>query len=236
VVLLNGGIHKFFISRGIDFSLRPINDSPCYVIPPLGDDPIFSTNYTHNIVDPKTRKGMEARIQFLLKNGKWVDPYDINPFGPHSMSDIDCVGYKNNEKNCIYRDREAEPNPQPIFMLEDWQYECPALVFVYLPEKKRTDLYDYVKLLSDVQFGINSQCMVQETCSSQGRRIRQYCSNVALKLNTKLFSKINMACAWDIDRGLSWFSEASTMVLGYAMSHGRKKLVNYRTFLLPCYV
>jgi hypothetical protein len=40
-----------------------------------------------------------------------------------------------------------------------------------------------------------------------------------------------MACAWDIDRGLSWFSEASTMVLGYAMSHG-KKLVNYPSFVV----
>jgi hypothetical protein len=84
VVLLDGVINKFLISRGIDLNLRPIEDSPCYIIPPKGDDPTISTNYTHYIVQPGMENGREARIQFILKNGEWVDPYDLNPFGPHS--------------------------------------------------------------------------------------------------------------------------------------------------------
>ena len=49
-------------------------------------------------------------------------------------------------------------------------------------------------------------------------------SNVALKINTKLFSRTSEACAWNVSKGLEWVKEQHTMVMGYSMSHGTGQL------------
>jgi hypothetical protein len=54
------------------------------------------------------------------------------------------------------------------------------------------------------------------------------CSNVALKVNTKLFSRTNDARAWttfdtlhrEPVEGIPWVSEVPTLVVGISMSHG----------------
>ena len=88
------------------------------------------------------------------------------------VDDIGEVGYKvlsGDQVETIVFDE----NPTPLYELQHWQYECPALIFVYLPEN-RTDLYDCVKLMCDLEFGINSQCIVQETAKRQsGHKLDQ---------------------------------------------------------------
>jgi hypothetical protein len=74
--------------------------------------------------------------------------------------------------NFIAAEDEAMPNPRPAFELEDWQIECPAIVFVYAADNS-TAQYDCVKMFSDFQFGVQCQYIVQEKCAAQGRRIGQ---------------------------------------------------------------
>ena len=61
---------------------------------------------------------------------------------------------------------EANPNPEPIFPLESWQYQCPSIVFFYIT-KKETHTYDCIKALSDLEYGINTQVIVQKTYKAQ---------------------------------------------------------------------
>lgn len=89
-----------------------------------------------------------------------------------SVSDVAGIEYRLDGQDQIVPESEVMPNPRPYYEMEDWQFECPALVFFYLPDK-RSDLYDCVKALSDLEFGVNTQCIVQETCSRQKRGLEQ---------------------------------------------------------------
>ena len=87
------------------------------------------------------------------------------------VSEIAGIGYSMKGLDVI-SDRMAEPDPSPVYPLEDWQFVCPSLVFFYLPEK-RTDMYNCVKMLSDIEFGINTQCIVQNNVCAQKRGVDQ---------------------------------------------------------------
>lgn len=52
------------------------------------------------------------------------------------------------------------------------------------------------------------------------RRSQYSCSNIALKVNTKLFNKANSACAWVL-KGLEWTTQIPTLIFGYSLGHGR---------------
>lgn len=63
---------------------------------------------------------------------------------------------------------EILDNPRPCFPLEWWQIECPAMVFVYLPEAN-SESYHFAKLLAHCYFGVSSQCIAQDKYSGQFR-------------------------------------------------------------------
>jgi hypothetical protein len=97
-----------------------------------------------------------------------VTHFDFLPL----VSEIAGIGYSVKDFPDIILDREAEPDPSPVYPLEDWQFVCPSLVFFYLPDKD-TKMYDCVKVLSDLEFGINTQCIVQNKVCEQKRGVDQ---------------------------------------------------------------
>ena len=52
--------------------------------------------------------------------------------------------------------------PEVITFVDEKCVECPAVVFIYLPERK-TDTYHFVKMLASYFHGVPSQCLVQQT-------------------------------------------------------------------------
>jgi hypothetical protein len=55
------------------------------------------------------------------------------------------------------------------------------------------------------------------------RKLACSCSNIAIKVNTKLFSNVTKARAWDIrlgnvEGGIPWLNEAPTMVMGLSLT------------------
>jgi hypothetical protein len=71
----------------------------------------------------------------------------------------------------LIAETDVKANPDPLWPLQESQIECPAMVIFYIPEK-RTDLYDCIKMISDIELGISTQVIVQKTCSGQ-KRIEQ---------------------------------------------------------------
>ena len=150
---------------------------------------------THVITNPKNGKTANARMKFKVR-GNWMDPFDLEN-GTYWTYDhllhshtkyayivfaflvIENFSYlPNNIEVGFYITGRPELSssqvidPQPLYELELWQVECPALVFFYLPEKE-TMAYDCVKFLSDVFFGINTQCFVHKTLTNQKRGPQQ---------------------------------------------------------------
>lgn len=48
----------------------------------------------------------------------------------------------------------------------NWQMECPAIVFVVFRTKEK-ETYSIVKMCTNYEFGVQSQCLVKETHDSQ---------------------------------------------------------------------
>jgi hypothetical protein len=71
----------------------------------------------------------------------------------------------------LIAETDVNPNPEPLWPLKESQVECPAMIIFYIPEK-RTDIYDCIKMISDIELGISTQVIVQKTCSGQ-KRIEQ---------------------------------------------------------------
>ena len=75
------------------------------------------------------------------------------------------MGYKVPNWNPIIQ--ESEISDKKLYnAIDDWQLECPAMLFVYLPEKE-TGSYNCVKSICDLFIGGNTQCIVQKTASAQ---------------------------------------------------------------------
>jgi len=106
----------------------------------------------------------------------------------------------------------------PFFIVDESRIEPISMIFVFLPDDSKRN-YDEVKKMSHSTFAIPSQCIVK---FRQQRSPHQFCSNIALKVNTKLSNKSNKARAWNtshgVIEGLPWMHEAPTLVLGFAIS------------------
>jgi len=166
--------------------------------------------------------GAKARIQFK-KGDTWLDPYSPE-MAPEEGHLVEKFGYKNPNSTPHFSDVffDTALLPRPDLILGSWQIQCPSIVFFYLPDDSK-DVYNCIKMIGDIEFGINTQCMVQQKCQkNRGSRMTQYCSNIAHKVNSKLFSKTNNVVTWRVRNGLDWFfaQEAPTLVIGYAMSYG----------------
>ncbi|KAL7579995.1 hypothetical protein ACA910_004985 [Epithemia clementina (nom. ined.)] len=111
--------------------------------------------------------------------------------------------------------------------------ECPSLLYVILPEKKDSNSkYHLSKLMSYLELNLNSQTINMESFKRQKNQNQrmQYCSNIALKTNSKLATTVDKCCAWfweaqhedgteDIAR--VWIAETPTLVIGLAKSSGQ---------------
>jgi len=99
-----------------------------------------------------------------------------------------------------------------------------SIIFAFLPDDSKRN-YDEIKYMSHSKFGIPSQCIVKYQKFES--RPEQYCSNIALKINSKLSNSSNNARAWKTtyniqgsegDVGITWLNEAPTLVLGFSIS------------------
>jgi hypothetical protein len=102
------------------------------------------------------------------------DLFRFSPFfGCCEADEVQEIGWKllpsDGKQESFIFETEAMPNPEPVYKLEDWQIECPAIVFVYASDNK-SDQYNFMKMLSDFHFGVQSQYIVQANCSKQGQR------------------------------------------------------------------
>jgi len=107
--------------------------------------------------------------------------------------------------------------------------ECPSLIYVLIP-KKLTSVYNLSKFLAfHSSIGCNTQTITMEAFMRQ-KNPAQYCSNIALKTNTKLGCAADRACAWiwsdkyedgALDEEKEWLREAPTMIAGLATASGR---------------
>jgi hypothetical protein len=71
VLFVDGELHEALVTRGIDSDLRQVKTGAFYAIPVNPEAP------THYITNPDNHKFAAARIKFLLKNGGWVDPFQL---------------------------------------------------------------------------------------------------------------------------------------------------------------
>lgn len=67
----------------------------------------------------------------------------------------------------------------------------PQLLLVVIPNKPADELYRSTKIASDAMLGVASQCIVSRNAnldndSPNDNKRDQYCSNLAMKINTKI--------------------------------------------------
>ena len=167
-----GQLHECIVTRGVD-----PRQQGHFAIPVNRDKP------THYLLNPDNGLIIAGRIKFLVGT-EWIDPVDLDN-GECPLTLVQVVNRQNTNNSTISPVSDCTPfgyelpqwdyiipsdmphrHQPPVYPLEDWQFECPAMVFVYLPNK-RTDIYDCVKMLSDLEFGISSQCIVQSTVQKQ---------------------------------------------------------------------
>ncbi|KAI0168998.1 Piwi-domain-containing protein [Hypoxylon sp. FL1284] len=88
----------------------------------------------------------------------------------------------------------------------------PQLVFVVLPGKKTdTEIYNAVKYLGDVEFGVHTVCVLS---SNIKKGAPQYFANVGLKVNLKM-GGINH----QLSNNLKVVNDGKTMLVGYDVIH-----------------
>eukprot|EP00588_Corethron_pennatum_P003372 CAMPEP_0194288282 /NCGR_PEP_ID=MMETSP0169-20130528/36486_1 /TAXON_ID=218684 /ORGANISM="Corethron pennatum, Strain L29A3" /LENGTH=864 /DNA_ID=CAMNT_0039035237 /DNA_START=14 /DNA_END=2608 /DNA_ORIENTATION=+ len=197
-----------------------------------GDSP------THFIKHNGTNSMARLMVKAFIKNEeKVVDPYDLVFDGQRYLAII-------RDRSGNETSRELIEHLGDTYRLEDGttvdHIECKkpcnivgenliqpiSIVFVFLQDDAKKN-YHEVKKMSHSTFGIPSQCIVKFLKFES--RPEQYCSNIALKINTKLSNSSNEARAWKTlykvpgsegSSGIPWLSEAPTLVLGFSVSHG----------------
>jgi hypothetical protein len=55
---------------------------------------------------------------------------------------------------------------EPLFTVKKWQLECPSIVFVRLKDDN-AQVYNLVKMISNVMNGVQSQCFVSSKYEGQ---------------------------------------------------------------------
>ncbi|XXG95877.1 hypothetical protein Hte_002149 [Hypoxylon texense] len=88
----------------------------------------------------------------------------------------------------------------------------PQMVFVVLPGKKTdTEIYNAVKLLGDVEYGIHTVCLIR---SNFVKSNPQYFANVALKVNLKMGGANHK-----LTNDMNIVKDGKTMLVGYDVIH-----------------
>jgi hypothetical protein len=147
-------------------------------IPPSPDEP---SHEICNAVDPS--KKAQARLQFFTEDGRWLDPSEVTADSEYICYVPSCYFvFSHNAWHIVRIDFRSKGFKvsgwnQIIAMsdvaeysfynaVENWQIECPAMIFCFLPDVDTT-LYNCVKAVCDLMIGTNTQCIVQATAARQ---------------------------------------------------------------------
>jgi len=186
---------------------------------------------THSVRHPSGNE-YDARMMIKIDGNVVVDPFDFRLRNGHKEARDDSGSWRSvdrseivfkvnvGDEEKVVAERDIQES-KPVIILEEWQIEKP-MVFIYLPTDNQQTYYQ-VKMMADFEFGVASQCAVDKKFTSQ-RNPDQYCSNIALKCNSKLMNKWNNARAWNTltnqSAGIPWIRDEPTMVIGIDASHG----------------
>ena len=104
--------------------------------------------------------------------------------------------------------------------IEDAARDKLDILFVILPEKD-TVLYNVIKQLADVRWGVPTICVIGNDSKFHGSKSMNYCANVALKLNLKLGGTNHvLSDPQDLKaKRVAIISEDKTMVVGIDVTH-----------------
>eukprot|EP00898_Chlorokybus_atmophyticus_P002692 jgi/Chlat1/3423/Chrsp23S03751 len=91
----------------------------------------------------------------------------------------------------------------------------PDLILAVMPTSKDSALYGDVKRICETVLDIPSQCVLAKWA---GRPNEQYMANLLLKINVKM-GGTNVALKAEVERKLSYISDAPTIVFGADVSH-----------------
>ena len=92
-----------------------------------------------------------------FRDGRWV-PVTFERYYYGILND-------NNQVHTFVKDYDVQ-DPMPIQFINIKSVECPALVFVYLPDDS-TDTYNAVKMISHFFWGLQCSCAVAKKFESQ---------------------------------------------------------------------
>uniref|UniRef100_A0A7S4IPA8 Piwi domain-containing protein n=2 Tax=Odontella aurita TaxID=265563 RepID=A0A7S4IPA8_9STRA len=248
----------FFQDRHVFFKSRASNPtgglSDCLVIPPpphvhgevaliLPRDEVFET---HTIVNRSNDLSADARMMAVFKElgtQHPVDPFNYF-FDANAMDQQHKVRQNAGSRwqaasfvkfvyllkdGTIVEESEIRDEPEPAIIVPEKQVDSP-LVFVHLEDDSKMP-YAVAKMAAHFIFGVQSQCVVRQKFARQrGNKAEQYCSNVCLKVNTKLADKVNQGRAWDthfrrtpsqpLTSHIPWVHEVPTLVIGLGCSKG----------------
>lgn len=111
--------------------------------------PKGKTDTTHKVRNPRNHYEADARIQLWVETKKeWVDPHDLEE--GHSFSIVGYLIEMDGLQEVLQPPEEVEV-VKPLTILEEWQFEIPSMIFVFVPSKT-THTYDLVKTVSN--FGL----------------------------------------------------------------------------------
>lgn len=99
----------------------------------------------------------------------------------------------------------------------------PQLLLVIIPHKPADELYRGTKIASDAMLGVASQCVVSTNAAFDNdnphdKRRDQYCSNVAMKINTKIGGAV-CRLAGDPSKILPVIGNSDFMIMGADVTH-----------------
>lgn len=116
---------------------------------------------THTITTENIAEPTPARMFAIVDNDR-NNPVDL--FHIQNIASITCFLWVLQNGERVPEERIV--NREPCIQAEDWQIECPAMIFIYLP-KKEAESYNLVKMFAHFVFGVQSQCIVSETFKKQ---------------------------------------------------------------------
>jgi hypothetical protein len=127
---------------------------------------------THRIKTGSNPKNAYARIKFKVRS-RWYDPVDVATMG--GMLDMNAghhfeVGYEIAKGSLVVPESEVL-TARALLRVAPEHIEVPSMVFVYLPDDS-TETYNFIKFLSHFAFGVNTQCSIQSTFSSQRNQMQ----------------------------------------------------------------
>mmetsp|Transcript_15832 Transcript_15832/g.24306 ORF Transcript_15832/g.24306 Transcript_15832/m.24306 type:complete len:1247 (-) Transcript_15832:149-3889(-) len=186
---------------------------------------------THVVTLPTDTEyiGHKARIKVIIEDQP-VDLFDLRCSSEGGLEKRDADNHwrrihLNGRPRFVYyvlhhgiKTAENVTVVRPCNIVTEDMIECPSIILVRVKTKVPGNVYNFIKFLGNNIFGVQTQVYAQDKCTN-GKE--QYLSNIALKINTKLFSKTNAARAWDVEVGSvdnTWLKEVPTMVVGLSLA------------------